>query len=317
MFKNNKGSIEVVLIAFCAILAMGGLYYKSAQNDLITYNAGGEDGRLFGTTNYPTSLDSLTNPSATDSVATVSHSSQHANANDAIEALQAKLGIGASTATNNTVLYGNGTGSSAWSATPSLTSLVLSGQGQFGSFISNASSTIIGGLTITGNSTTTNATSTIGAFTGHATTSALYGAGLTTCVSNNFLTWTGGQFGCDTDDTGSLSITYASNVATSSTSANLALGPFNVTAGSTFIVLGKIGADGDGTATLSYKQGTETASTTLDETNHNAIGSGSDSPKSVSLQGVFIATTTTTVIFDIADTDPTASTWSSLIVLPI
>lgn len=44
-------------------------------------------------TNYPGALDALTNPTATDNMATVSHSSQHANANDAIEAIQAELGI--------------------------------------------------------------------------------------------------------------------------------------------------------------------------------------------------------------------------------
>ena len=46
-------------------------------------------------TNYPTSLDSLTNPVSTDlmSAAGVNHADQHANANDAIEALQAKVGI--------------------------------------------------------------------------------------------------------------------------------------------------------------------------------------------------------------------------------
>ena len=43
-------------------------------------------------TNYPTSLDVLTNPTSTDTMTSVPHSAQHANANDAIEALQAKLG---------------------------------------------------------------------------------------------------------------------------------------------------------------------------------------------------------------------------------
>lgn len=52
-------------------------------------------------TNYPTGLDTLTNPTATDSVATVSHSSQHANANDAIEALQTKVGIDGSAVTTS------------------------------------------------------------------------------------------------------------------------------------------------------------------------------------------------------------------------
>ena len=49
-------------------------------------------------TNYPTSLDSLTNPASTDlmSAAGVNHADQHANANDAIEALQVKVGINSS-----------------------------------------------------------------------------------------------------------------------------------------------------------------------------------------------------------------------------
>jgi hypothetical protein len=48
--------------------------------------------------NYPSSLDTFTNPTSTDSLNSPSHSDQHANANDAIEALEAKLGIGASPA---------------------------------------------------------------------------------------------------------------------------------------------------------------------------------------------------------------------------
>lgn len=50
-------------------------------------------------TNFPSSLDSLSNPTTSDSQLTVSHSSQHANANDAIEALQAKVWINNSTDT--------------------------------------------------------------------------------------------------------------------------------------------------------------------------------------------------------------------------
>jgi len=48
-------------------------------------------------TNYPTSLDTFTNPSAGDSLNSPSHSAQHANINDAVEAVQAKLGVGAGT----------------------------------------------------------------------------------------------------------------------------------------------------------------------------------------------------------------------------
>lgn len=50
-------------------------------------------------TNFPTSLDSLTNPITTDKLNSPSHAGQHANANDAIEALQAKVGVNSSAVT--------------------------------------------------------------------------------------------------------------------------------------------------------------------------------------------------------------------------
>ena len=46
--------------------------------------------------NFPTSLDSLTNPVATDSTIVVHHATQHADENDAIEALETKVGINSS-----------------------------------------------------------------------------------------------------------------------------------------------------------------------------------------------------------------------------
>jgi len=52
-------------------------------------------------TNFPVSLDSLTNPSATDTLDSPPHDEQHADANDAIEALQAKVGINGSADTNS------------------------------------------------------------------------------------------------------------------------------------------------------------------------------------------------------------------------
>ena len=48
-------------------------------------------------TNFPTSLDALTNPAAGDSLTSPSHADQHADANDAIETLQAKVGVNGST----------------------------------------------------------------------------------------------------------------------------------------------------------------------------------------------------------------------------
>ena len=46
-------------------------------------------------------MDSLTNPQGTDSVQAVSHAAQHANANDAIEALEAKVGADNSAVTTS------------------------------------------------------------------------------------------------------------------------------------------------------------------------------------------------------------------------
>lgn len=52
-------------------------------------------------TNFPTGLDTLTNPTSTDEVATVDHAAQHANVNDAVEALEAKVGIDGSAVTTS------------------------------------------------------------------------------------------------------------------------------------------------------------------------------------------------------------------------
>lgn len=51
--------------------------------------------------NFPTSLDSLSNPSPTDQMNVVPHSTQHANANDILEALEAKVGINGSAVTTS------------------------------------------------------------------------------------------------------------------------------------------------------------------------------------------------------------------------
>jgi len=45
-------------------------------------------------TNFPTSVDNFTNPTANDSLNLPSHSTQHANANDAIEAIETTLFTG-------------------------------------------------------------------------------------------------------------------------------------------------------------------------------------------------------------------------------
>lgn len=52
-------------------------------------------------TSFPSSLDALTNPTSSDALNSPSHSAQHANANDAIEALEAKVGVDSSAVTSS------------------------------------------------------------------------------------------------------------------------------------------------------------------------------------------------------------------------
>ena len=50
---------------------------------------------------FPTTLDTLTNPSSTDTLDSPSHSSQHSDVNDAVEALEAKVGVDSSAVTSS------------------------------------------------------------------------------------------------------------------------------------------------------------------------------------------------------------------------
>ena len=52
-------------------------------------------------TNFPTSLDSLINPISTDTLDSPDHAAQHQNINDAVEALETKVGIDNSTDTSS------------------------------------------------------------------------------------------------------------------------------------------------------------------------------------------------------------------------
>lgn len=67
--------------------------------------------------NYPTSLDTsstLPNPSDANTLNNPDHPTLHTTENQAIIALETKLGTGGSTPTANAFLIGSGTGSSAW-----------------------------------------------------------------------------------------------------------------------------------------------------------------------------------------------------------
>lgn len=52
-------------------------------------------------TNFPATLDTLANPSGSNTLSSPSHASQHSNANDAIEAIQAKIGVDNSAVTTS------------------------------------------------------------------------------------------------------------------------------------------------------------------------------------------------------------------------
>lgn len=52
-------------------------------------------------TNFPGSIDAFQNPTSTDSMSVVPHATQHADANDAIEALEAKVGANSSAVTTS------------------------------------------------------------------------------------------------------------------------------------------------------------------------------------------------------------------------
>jgi hypothetical protein len=52
-------------------------------------------------TSFPNSVDSLVNPNASDPLSSPSHSQQHANLNDAVEAIETKIGVNGSSDTNS------------------------------------------------------------------------------------------------------------------------------------------------------------------------------------------------------------------------
>jgi hypothetical protein len=53
------------------------------------------------TTSFPSGLDSFTNPTSGDTLASPDHAAQHADVNDAVEALQAKVGVDGSAVTTS------------------------------------------------------------------------------------------------------------------------------------------------------------------------------------------------------------------------
>lgn len=194
-----------------ALITLGGVYYQ-VKHPVIWDNAPIN----FGSTNFPTSLDSLTNPGATDSVATVSHSAQHSNANDAIEALEAKMGIGASTPVADSIFGGLSTGVSGWftwatSTRFTATNFLATGSTTLQSFTFH----IATGTSATTTSFFTTTSSSTNSFVGSGLSiGTISGAGLTAdCLTSSFLQYTlsTGKFSCGT--TSSAGITTVSTTS--------------------------------------------------------------------------------------------------------
>lgn len=81
-------------------------------------------------TNFPTSLDSFTNPQSTDTLSSVPHATQHQNHNDAITALETKVGVNGSAVTTThdyklSAVTGSNKALSSGTSTQSVTNLSL------------------------------------------------------------------------------------------------------------------------------------------------------------------------------------------------
>lgn len=108
--------------------------------------------------NFPTSLDNFTNPASGNTLDSPSHSLQHSDLNDAVEALERKVGLGtavAGSASAGQVLTISAAGTSTWSTptTPGLvqvvpTSISVSGSGSSGSVDANGTITFTSSSTI-------------------------------------------------------------------------------------------------------------------------------------------------------------------------
>ena len=107
-------------------------------------------------TNYPTSLDTTTElaePTATTDLneAGYEHDTLHVNVNQAVRALEGKVGTGASPSVANTVMAGNGTGTSEWSASPTVSGTMTATTGFVGDLTGDVTGNVSGtAATVTG-----------------------------------------------------------------------------------------------------------------------------------------------------------------------
>ena len=138
---------------------------------------------FFGAVSYPASLDVFENPTAGQSVATVvTHSTQHSNANDALEALEAKIGINVSTPVTDSIFVGTSAGGSQWSTYATGTSAY------FTNYLATGSTTL---QNFTGLQSTTTSATTTNSFATTASSTNLF---FTTGIGGNFTSSGAGEF---------------------------------------------------------------------------------------------------------------------------
>lgn len=243
--------MNYLIAAIVGIVALiGGMFINPNVSNYDGTNP--SESVFFGATNFPTSLDTLTNPASTDSVSTVSHSSQHANANDAVEALEAKVGITASTPFTGTVLVGDGTGTSLWSTYATTTNINTTN-------LEVSASSTIQDLTYR-NATSTNATTTNLYSSGTASTTKFYGSNLTACTGSNFLNWTGGNFSCGASSATITSFSTTTSVAMATATIPTALIPstdhllITITSSTTELTSSRMIFNNDGSAVYTTRR---------------------------------------------------------------
>lgn len=67
---------------------------------------------------FPTSQDNFINPTSANTLNSPDHAGQHSDVNDAVEAIETKVGTGASTPSTGAILIGTGSGISGWDTSP-------------------------------------------------------------------------------------------------------------------------------------------------------------------------------------------------------